>query len=85
MLTNLQQNRGQGCGGVFDWANVHPVHGDQCGKFKATLAFAFISAILWLASGLIGLLWTKDKEHKARRAEVAHSRHHRRWYRRSVV
>ncbi|KAJ6790009.1 hypothetical protein PWT90_03798 [Aphanocladium album] len=76
VLVNLV---GSSCGAVFNWNNVHPVHGDQCGKFKATIAFTFLCAILFLASALIGLLWTRKREHKARRADAVH---HRRWYRR---
>ncbi|KAJ4154021.1 hypothetical protein LMH87_010485 [Akanthomyces muscarius] len=77
VLVNLV---GSSCGAVFNWNNVHPVHGDQCGKFKATIAFTFLCAILFLASALIGLLWTRKREPTThRRAEAGH---HGRWYRR---
>ena len=51
---------------------------------KAVVAFSFLSALLWLVSALIGFFWTHRREHRAARAEVAHSRR-RRWYRRSYV
>jgi hypothetical protein len=66
---------------LFDWDNVAP-RGDQCGKFKADLAFAFLSAILWLVSALVGIFWVRKQERRAR-ADVVH--HRRRWYRRSHV
>ncbi|UNI20637.1 hypothetical protein JDV02_006709 [Purpureocillium takamizusanense] len=73
---------GSSCGAVFDWDNVAP-RGDQCGKFKANIAFAFLSAVLWLASALVGLFWVRRRERLAARADTYH-RHHR-WYRRSRV
>ncbi|GJN70818.1 hypothetical protein PLICBS_004878 [Purpureocillium lilacinum] len=73
---------GSSCGAVFNWDNVSP-RGDQCGKFKADIAFAFLSAVLWLVSALIGLFWVRRRERVAARADAYH-RHHR-WYRRSRV
>ncbi|PHH64138.1 hypothetical protein CDD81_5013 [Ophiocordyceps australis] len=60
---------GSSCGAVFDWQNVSP-RGDQCGKFKADIAFAFLSAILWLVSAIIGLFWTRRHERYNRRSHV---------------
>ncbi|KAL6866225.1 hypothetical protein ACO1O0_002332 [Amphichorda felina] len=74
---------GSACGGVFYWGNVS-LRGDPCGKFKTVIAFSFLSAVLWLVSALIGYFWTSRREHRAARAEVAHSRR-RRWHRRSYV
>ncbi|KAF4844113.1 hypothetical protein CGCSCA4_v007623 [Colletotrichum siamense] len=73
LLVNLI---GDGCGPVFDWSNVSP-RGDDCGRHKANIAFTFLSAIVWLASALIGLFWVR------RRTAVADNRpavHRRRWY-----
>ncbi|CAI0649247.1 unnamed protein product [Colletotrichum noveboracense] len=73
LLVNLI---GDGCGPVFDWSNVSP-RGDDCGRHKANIAFTFLSAIIWLASALIGLFWVR------RRTAVADNRpavHRRRWY-----
>ncbi|EFZ01680.1 membrane-associating domain protein [Metarhizium robertsii] len=78
LLANLL---GSSCGAWFNWDNVSP-RGDQCGRFKANLAFSFLSAILWLASALIGIFWMRKQERRAR-AETAP--HRRRWYRRSHV
>ncbi|TQS32806.1 hypothetical protein Golomagni_06868 [Golovinomyces magnicellulatus] len=70
---------GDNCGAVFNWSNVHP-RGDQCGKFKADIAFAFLSALLWLVSALVGLLWLKKREKRV----VKEHHGHRRWHRSHV-
>jgi len=76
---------GNTCGGVFNWSNLAPL-GDVCGKFKADIAFAFLSALCWLVSALVGFFWVRSEERRAARVDAAHSRHHhRRWYRRSHV
>lgn len=74
---------GDGCGGVFNWTNVAP-RGDICGRFKAIIAFAFLSALLWLVSALVGFFWVHHRERVAARADAHHYRH-RRWHRRSHV
>ncbi|KFH41082.1 hypothetical protein ACRE_082040 [Hapsidospora chrysogenum ATCC 11550] len=74
--------QGGACGGVFSWGNI-ALRGDPCGKFKAVIAFTFLSAILWLVSALVGFFWTRRRERLAVRAESAHRR--RRWYRHSYV
>lgn len=74
---------GTGCGGIFDWNNVAP-RGDQCGKFKADIAFAFLSALLWLVSALVGFFWVQKRERRVARADAAHARRGH-WYRRSRV
>ncbi|QPH04830.1 hypothetical protein C2857_002173 [Epichloe festucae Fl1] len=68
---------GSSCGAIFRWDNVSP-RGDQCGRFKAALAFSFLSAILWLASALIGIFWVRNRERHAARADL----HQRRGWRR---
>ncbi|KAK7754027.1 hypothetical protein SLS62_004126 [Diatrype stigma] len=63
------------CGYVFSWSEV-TIRGDSpCGKFKAVIAFAFLSAICWLVSSIIGLMWVRDHENRYRR---------RTWYRSRV-
>ena len=74
---------GDDCGGIFNWGNVAPL-GDQCGQFKADIAFSFLSAILWLASTLLGIFWVRRHERTAARADAANTRRSR-WYRRSRV
>lgn len=74
---------GNNCGGVFNWGNVAP-RGDQCGKFKADIAFAFLSAIVWLASAVVGYFWVRSRERRAARADAAHARRGG-WFRRSRV
>ncbi|OAA33553.1 integral membrane protein [Moelleriella libera RCEF 2490] len=77
LLANLL---GSSCGAIFNWDNISP-RGDQCGRFKAVLAFSFLSAILWLASALIGLLWVRKHERRV----VADGQPRRRWFRRARV
>jgi hypothetical protein len=62
------------CGYVFDWDNVSFYRGDQCGKWKAVIAFAFLSAICWLVSGIIGIIWVRDHESRAYRRRTWRSR-----------
>ncbi|RDA88572.1 hypothetical protein CP532_5840 [Ophiocordyceps camponoti-leonardi (nom. inval.)] len=61
---------GSSCGAIFNWQNVAFTGEDQCGRFKADIAFAFMSAVLWLASALVGLLWTGRHERRVRRSRV---------------
>ncbi|KAI1439305.1 membrane-associating domain-containing protein [Xylaria sp. CBS 124048] len=64
------------CGTAFNWSNIG-FRGDQCGKWKAVMAFSFLSAICWLASGILGLMWVRDRETRAY--------HRRTWRNRSQV
>lgn len=73
----MEQRLGSSCGAIFHWDNVSP-RGDECGRFKAALAFSFLSAILWLASALIGIFWVRNRESHAARADL----HQRRGWRR---
>lgn len=43
---------GDGCGYVFDWSDVSFDGG--CSLWKADVAFAFLSAIVWLVSAILG-------------------------------
>ncbi|KAL6875302.1 membrane-associating domain-containing protein [Trichoderma longibrachiatum] len=77
LLVNLL---GNSCGYIFDWDNVHPISGDQCGKFKADIAFTFLSALLWLVSALLGIFWVN--KHRTARVDAAPRQSSGRWYRR---
>lgn len=52
---------GDGCGGIFNWGNITIRGDDWCGRFKAVIAFAFLSAICWLVSAIIGFFWTRRR------------------------
>lgn len=39
------------CGGAFDWGYIGD--NDLCGRWKAAEAFSFLSAIIWLVSGIL--------------------------------
>lgn len=49
------------CGYVFDWRGVTVLGKSVCGRWKAVIAFAFLSAICWLASAIIGILWVRNR------------------------
>lgn len=51
---------------------------------KAVIAFAFLSAVLWLASALVGYFWVRSHERRAAKVDAAHQRR-RGWGRRSRV
>ncbi|KAI1750847.1 marvel domain-containing protein [Xylaria castorea] len=68
---------GGSCGAVFDWNNLHIIRGDQCSKWKAVMAFSFLSAICWLVSAIVGLIWVHDRERQ--------TYHRRTWRSRSRV
>ncbi|CCC08852.1 hypothetical protein SMACR_08339 [Sordaria macrospora] len=68
------------CGYVFDWDNVGFGGAGSCGEWKATVAFAFLSAICWLVSALVGLYWVR----RHTRAPVDTGYRRRRWYRSRV-
>jgi len=55
------------CGYVFDWQGVNLRGVDSCGNWKAVIAFSFVSAILWLVSAIIGIIWVRDHERKYQR------------------
>jgi uncharacterized membrane protein len=64
------------CGGAFHWGGLY--HNNTCSQWKADEAFAFLSAIFWLASALLSMYVYHKLE---RRAEVvpAGGRRRRRW------
>ncbi|CAG9943468.1 unnamed protein product [Clonostachys rosea f. rosea IK726] len=66
---------GSACGSAFNWSNVRLYGDDPCGKFKAVVAFAFLSAIVWLASAVFDLFWAR------RHRTTEPVTHHRRWHR----
>jgi hypothetical protein len=39
---------------VFDWGIISFEGTATCSQFKAIIAFAFLSAICWLASAILG-------------------------------
>lgn len=61
-----------GCGNVFNWRIISPF-GNMCGRIRALEAFAFLSAMVWLASALLGIYFVNK-----RRAVVDGNR--RGWY-----
>ncbi|EON98196.1 putative integral membrane protein [Phaeoacremonium minimum UCRPA7] len=71
---------GDACGSTFNWSNVGFGHND-CSTWKADEAFAFLSAILWLVSALLGIYWVR--RHRTT-AAPARTTHRRRWYRSRV-
>ncbi|PLB37919.1 MARVEL domain-containing protein [Aspergillus candidus] len=44
------------CGSTWDWGGI--THGDSCGRWKAAEAFSFISACVWMVSGIVGIWFT---------------------------
>ncbi|CAI7658184.1 unnamed protein product [Penicillium bialowiezense] len=46
--------KGQGCGGPWIWR----FGGSGCGQWRTAEAFSFLSAILWLVSGIVGIWFT---------------------------
>ncbi|KAL2758057.1 hypothetical protein ACRALDRAFT_1061305 [Sodiomyces alcalophilus JCM 7366] len=69
---------GNGCGSIFNWNNVTVTGDDMCGRMKAVVAFAFLSAICWLVSALIGFFWTRRRT--APRTYDGAARGRRSWY-----
>ncbi|KAI2605851.1 marvel domain-containing protein [Hypoxylon fragiforme] len=61
------------CGYVFYWGDVS-IRGDQCGRWKAVIAFAFLSAICWLVSAIVGIVWVRDHEARSYRRRWNRSR-----------
>jgi hypothetical protein len=73
----------QACGGLWNWSNIAP-RGDACGKLKAVIAFAFLSAIVWLASAAVGFFWVRRQERHAAKVDAHHHRRRRGWGRSRV-
>ncbi|KAJ5463037.1 hypothetical protein N7475_007981 [Penicillium sp. IBT 31633x] len=65
------------CGSIWSWH----FRGDQtCGRWKAAEAFSFLSAILWLVSGIVGIWFT----FRVRRNTTDGTHRRRRWGRSTV-
>jgi len=47
------------CGNVFSWGDI--TQQGVCQRWKADVAFAFLSAIFWLASALLGLWYLRSR------------------------
>lgn len=56
------------CGGAFSWSGITLFHNDVCGRWKAAEAFSFLSAIVWLVSGILGIyfVWRVDRRNYRR-------------------
>ncbi|KAL1971017.1 hypothetical protein VTN77DRAFT_2851 [Rasamsonia byssochlamydoides] len=54
------------CGWIWDWGITLTDHTD-CSRWKAAEAFSFLSAIIWLISGLLGLYFVWRVDAAARR------------------
>ncbi|KUI59021.1 hypothetical protein VM1G_08421 [Cytospora mali] len=67
---------GGSCGHTFNWSGLG-LRGNNCGSWKSDEAFAFLSAICWLVSAIIGLYWV-------RRHTAADGTRKRRWGRSRV-
>ncbi|KAI9852642.1 MAG: hypothetical protein M1824_001839 [Vezdaea acicularis] len=77
------------CGSIWAWGDI--TDKGTCQKWKASVAFSFLSAVFWLASAILGIYVI----HRARRGTVAArddgalgthgTRSRRRWYRNSRV
>jgi len=72
------------CGWVFDWNNLGFRDTASCAQFKAVIAFAFLSAICWLVSAIVGYWWVRrhTRVHHTTPAPATYRR--RRWYRSRV-
>jgi len=68
------------CGSIWSWSNL--TEKSQCEKWKADVAFTFLSAIFWLVSALVGI-WFVYRHKHTRSPNAALGR--RRWYRRHRV
>ncbi|TPX16932.1 uncharacterized protein E0L32_003494 [Thyridium curvatum] len=73
-----------GCGYIFNWTGITLRGGDSCGKWKADVAFCFLSALCWLVSALLGVYWVHRQRTRATTGTAAGYRR-RRWYRRSRI
>jgi len=74
-----------GCGNIFNWDGITINDNNTCSQWKANIAFAFLSAILWLVSAILGVYWVR-KHTRAHHASVpaGTTYRRRRWYRSRV-
>lgn len=47
---------------AFDWGGI--TRGGQCNRWRAVSAFAFLSAVFWLVSALVGIWFTRRDRRK---------------------
>ncbi|BCS29437.1 MARVEL domain-containing protein [Aspergillus puulaauensis] len=52
----VDANRRLGCGSIWHWGSI--TDNTWCGRWKASQAFSFLSAIVWIASALVGIWFT---------------------------
>jgi hypothetical protein len=77
--------RGVNCGSYFTWGMFHPIshqitrltynlggitHGGVCNQWQAEEAFAFIAAVAWLLSAVVGVWVGRKGERRAPRHGV---------------
>lgn len=55
--------------GAFDWGGI--TNGGTCNRWRAVQAFAFLSAVFWLVSALVGV-WFTRKERRDRAVKHGH-------------
>ncbi|KAH7025948.1 uncharacterized protein B0I36DRAFT_151502 [Microdochium trichocladiopsis] len=65
------------CGWVFNWTDINwtdvtVVGNNLCSHRKTVIAFSFLSAICWLASFIVGIIWVRNRT--TRRYERRHWR-----------
>ncbi|KAJ9499599.1 hypothetical protein H2202_005182 [Exophiala xenobiotica] len=66
LLVNYVNGRTNCGGNTFDWSGIR--HGGTCGRWKSNEAFSFLSAIVWIFSGLVGLWFIHRERRKTVRA-----------------
>ena len=62
--------RGACNAGAFDWGGI--TSGGTCNRWRAAQAFAFLSAVFWLTSALVGI-WFTRKERRGNAKHVDHA------------
>jgi hypothetical protein len=73
------------CRNVFNWEGITINDQNSCSQHKANIAFAFLSAIVWLVSAILGIYWVRRHTrtyHSTVPAGTPYRR--RRWYRSRV-
>ncbi|KAI9804484.1 MAG: hypothetical protein M1825_001383 [Sarcosagium campestre] len=67
------------CGSVFSWGDNFGA--GTCQQWKADVAFAFLSAIFWLVSALVGVWFVHRSRRAVTKESVSRNPHRRRWFR----
>ena len=67
----------QQCGsGAFDWNGIKVMgHDGGCAQWRAVQAFAFLSAVFWLVSAIVGI-WFTHRERRNRMVSHNGKHHH---------